>query len=76
MSPPTKAIPEAKEPRSPIRPIPVGVAPAPRRNEKGMVSETAKFRELAEAIHERPASPAGKKHTASMGCKNTMMMIQ
>ena len=76
ISPPTKAKPRAKLARSPIIPIPVGIEPAPIRKAKGIARETATFRELGGPIQERAAKPAGKKATANMGCKKTMMTSQ
>jgi len=74
--PPTRLSPNEKEEMSPIMPIPVGMAPPPIRKAKGMVSEIATLRELAGPMHERAANPAGKKQTASMGCKKTVITSQ
>lgn len=76
MSPPTREKPRAKEKASPIIPKPLGITPAPTRKAKGMVRETATFLELEGPIQERAAKPAGKKHTANMGCMKTMITIQ
>ena len=66
---PTRAKPKAKETVSPIIPMPAGIAPAPIRKARGIVSETATFRELEGPMQDRAANPAGKKQTASISCK-------
>jgi len=63
--------PKANDPLSPIIPINIGIAPAPKSMPIGTVRETATFRELAGPISERAANPAGKKQPASAGCRKT-----
>ena len=74
--PPTNPKPRAKWAKSPIIPIPVGMVPPPMRKARGIVKETARFRALEDPIQERAAKPAGKKQTANIGCKNTMITSQ
>ena len=76
MRPPVMAIPIEKEPASPMIPIPIGMAPPPKTKAKGTVSETATFLALGGPMEERAAKPGGKKQTAMMGCRKTMLMIK
>jgi hypothetical protein len=46
------------------------------RNARGIARDTATFRELGGPIQERAAKPAGKKQTANIGCKKTIITSQ
>ena len=76
ISPPTSAIPGPKELRSPINPIRVGVVPPPIRKAMGTVSDTIMFLSLGELTMDNAARPAGKKQTATNGCRKTATLIQ
>ena len=73
---PTTTIPRAKEPASPAMPIPMGMAPAPKRNAMGMERETAKFRVAGGPMRAKAAKPAGKKETAKAGCRKMTTINQ
>ena len=76
ISPPTSAIPVPKELTSPKNPIKVGEAPPPTRKATGTVSETIMFRSLGKLTMDKAARPAGKKQTATRGCRKTARLIQ
>jgi len=61
------AIPEEKDPASPMSPIAAGTAPPPRRELIGAVREIATFVILGEPILERATKPAEKKQAANIG---------
>ena len=65
----------AKDLQSPIKPITDGTTPPPTKNAKGAVKETATFLRRGGVIKERAVNPAGKKHTAIIGCRKTKMVI-
>jgi hypothetical protein len=67
ISPPTRMIPREKDPASAAIPMSVGIAPPPRRKEKGTVRETATLRTEGADVNERAAKPGGKKHAAMRG---------
>ena len=67
--------PREKDPTSPINPIPAGIAPDPKRELMGIVSDTDTFLMFGEPILERAAKPAGKKECENIGCRNMMSMI-
>ena len=74
--PPTSAIPGPKELTSPINPIRVGEAPPPSKKAMGTVRETIRFLSLGELTMDNAARPAGKKQTATSGCRKTATLIQ
>ena len=71
MSPPTSAIPNPKEPASPMIPITIGMTPPPIRKAGGIAKETAKFRAPGGPIRDRATNAAGGKQTAKMGWTKT-----
>ena len=63
------AIPKAKLLMSPMIPINIGTKPPPIRKARGTVSETAMFLDFGGTMKDKAAKPAGKKQTATNGCK-------
>ena len=76
MNPPQMAIPNAKLHMSPIIPINIGTRPPPTRNAMGTMSETAMLLNFGGTMKDRAAKAAGKKQTATRGCKKTIMEIE
>ena len=66
---PTRLNPEANDMISPIKPIRLGTAPPPIIKARGAARDTAMLLAPAGPIRESAAKPAGKKHTASIGCR-------
>ena len=69
--PPNTMTPKAKLPKSPIKPIIIGMTPPPIKNAKGMVSDTATLLIAGGMMVERSANAGGKKQTEIRDWANT-----
>mgnify|MGYP001100845466 CR=1 FL=1 len=69
ISPPARLRPKPRRPLSPIHPTSSGAPPPPSRKARGTVKATTRLRDSGGPIPAREAKPAGKKATASTGCR-------